>query len=73
MTHRVLLLVFPEFQLLDATGPADVFAAVDEHLPAAGRPAYQLQAISPHGGLVVSSSGLSMATQPLQMCIRDSC
>ncbi|SDQ02486.1 GlxA family transcriptional regulator [Ectopseudomonas guguanensis] len=65
MTHRVLLLVFPDFQLLDATGPADVFAAVDEHLPAAGRPAYQLQAISPQGGLVVSSSGLSMATQPL--------
>lgn len=29
MTHRVMLLMFPEFQLLDATGPADVFAAVD--------------------------------------------
>lgn len=65
MTHRVLLLVFPEFQLLDATGPADVFAAVDEHLSAAGRPAYRLEAISPEGGLVASSSGLSIATQPL--------
>ncbi|MGP0171569.1 GlxA family transcriptional regulator [Pseudomonas sp. NCHU5208] len=65
MTHRVLLLVFPEFQLLDATGPADVFAAVDEHLPATGRPAYALQAISQQGGLIASSSGLAMATQPL--------
>lgn len=65
MTHRVLLLVFPAFQLLDATGPADVFAAVDEHLSAAGRPAYRLEAISPEGGLVASSSGLSIATQPL--------
>lgn len=65
MTHRVLLLVFPEFQLLDATGPADVFAAVDEHLPATGRPAYLLQAISLLGGLIASSSGLAMATQPL--------
>lgn len=65
MTYRVLLLVFPAFQLLDATGPADVFAAVDEHLPAAGRPAYRLEAISPEGGLVASSSGLSIATQPL--------
>lgn len=65
MTRRVLLLVFPEFQLLDATGPADVFAAVDEHLPAMARPAYQLQAISLDGGMVASSSGLALATQPL--------
>ena len=65
MPHRILLLVFPEFQLLDATGPADVFAAVDEHLPVEGRPAYRLEAISPQGGLVASSSGLSIETQPL--------
>lgn len=65
MTHRVLLLVFPEFQLLDATGPADVFAAVDEHLPAVARPAYQLQAVSWDGGMVASSSGLSIDTRPV--------
>ncbi|MDH0290212.1 AraC family transcriptional regulator [Pseudomonas sp. GD04087] len=63
--HRVLLLVFADFQLLDATGPADVFAAVDEHLPAAARPAYQLEAISPSGGLVRSSTGLELATRAL--------
>jgi len=63
--HRVLLLVFPDFQLLDATGPADVFAAVDEHLPAGARPAYRLEALSPEGGLVRSSTGLELATQPL--------
>lgn len=63
--HHVLLLVFADFQLLDATGPADVFAAVDEHLPAAARPAYRLQAISPGGGLVRSSTGLELATTML--------
>jgi len=63
--HRVLLLVFPDFQLLDATGPADVFASVDEHLPPAARPAYRLEALSPAGGLVRSSTGLELATRAL--------
>lgn len=63
--HRVLLLVFPDFQLLDATGPADVFAAVDEHLPPSARPAYRLEALSLAGGLVRSSTGLELATRPL--------
>lgn len=63
--HRVFLLVFPDFQLLDATGPADVFAAVDEHLPPASRPAYCLEAISPDGGLARSSTGLELATTAL--------
>lgn len=63
--HRVLIVVFPDFQLLDATGPADVFAAVDEHLPIATRHAYQLEAISPGGGLVRSSTGLELATRGL--------
>ncbi len=63
--HTVLLLVFPDFQLLDATGPADVFAAVDEHLPPAKRPAYRLEALSLAGGLVRSSTGLELATRAL--------
>ncbi|MCJ1883890.1 helix-turn-helix domain-containing protein [Pseudomonas sp. LA21] len=63
--HRVLLLVFPDFQLLDATGPADVFASVDEHLPPSARPAYRLEALSLAGGLVRSSTGLELATRPL--------
>jgi transcriptional regulator GlxA family with amidase domain len=63
--HRVLLLVFPGFQLLDATGPAEVFAAVDEQLPPRARPAYALQAISPGGGMVRSSTGLGLASLAL--------
>lgn len=64
--HRVLLLLFPEFQLLDATGPAEVFAAVAEHLPTrlAGE-GYRLQAISVAGGLMRSSTGLELMTELL--------
>ncbi|MBB4867549.1 transcriptional regulator GlxA family with amidase domain [Pseudomonas nitritireducens] len=63
--HRVLLLVFPGFQLLDATGPAEVFAAVDEQLPPRLRPTYELQVIAPGGGLMRSSTGLELASGPL--------
>lgn len=62
--HRVVLLVFPGFQLLDATGPAEVFAAVGEHLPGVAS-AYVLQSVSPTGGLVCSSAGLELMTEPL--------
>lgn len=60
--HEVLLLVFPGFQLLDASGPAEVFAAAND---LQGRPLYRLRLISQEGGLVVSSTGLAMQTEPL--------
>ncbi|MBD2838692.1 helix-turn-helix domain-containing protein [Pseudomonas sp. JM0905a] len=63
--HRVLLVVFPDFQLLDATGPAEVFAAVSGHLPKEAGPAYVLQSISVTGGLVRSSTGLELMTDAL--------
>jgi transcriptional regulator GlxA family with amidase domain len=63
--HNVLLLVFPEFQLLDATGPADVFAAVAEHLPKQLGVPYVLRGISANGGLVRSSTGLELMTEAL--------
>ncbi|MDH4611607.1 GlxA family transcriptional regulator [Pseudomonas sp. BN102] len=63
--HRVVLLVFPGFQLLDATGPAEVFAAVGEHLPRDAGAAYVLQSISVDGGLVRSSAGLELQSQAL--------
>ncbi|WP_103103059.1 helix-turn-helix domain-containing protein [Pseudomonas sp. LFM046] len=62
--HRVVLLVFPGFQLLDATGPAEVFAAVGEHLPPTAC-TYVLQSVSPGGGLVRSSAGLELLTETL--------
>lgn len=60
--HSVILLIFPDFQLLDASGPADVFASVAEHQPGA---AYALRAVSPEGGLVRSSTGLELMSEAL--------
>ena len=60
--HPVILLIFPDFQLLDASGPADVFASVAEHQPGA---AYALRAVSPEGGLVRSSTGLELMSEAL--------
>lgn len=64
--HRVLLLVFPEFQLLDTSGPAEVFAAVAENLPSSlNQEGYRLQAVSVTGGLMRSSTGLALMTEAL--------
>jgi transcriptional regulator GlxA family with amidase domain len=64
--QRVLLLVFDNFQLLDACGPLEVFAAVNERLLAAGQPPrYALQLVSEAGGAVRASAGVSLLTEPL--------
>jgi transcriptional regulator GlxA family with amidase domain len=55
---RIAILAFPRFQLLDVTGPADVFAEASRQL---GQPAYEVQLISATKGLLASSSGLRLA------------
>lgn len=71
LTIEVLL--FPDFQLLDATGPVAVFEAADYFARGGGDPgdgsaaasAYAVRLVSPDGGLVPSSSGVALATAPL--------
>ncbi len=58
--HRVRILAYEDCQLLDVTGPAAVFGAVEEAL---GRKAYDLQILSPDGGLVTSNSGIAVQSQ----------
>ncbi|MCM2972513.1 GlxA family transcriptional regulator [Larsenimonas suaedae] len=53
--HRVALFVFDECQLLDASGPWQVFATANELLPA---PAYQLILVAEHEGPVTTNSGM---------------
>jgi transcriptional regulator GlxA family with amidase domain len=55
--HRMALLAFDGFQLLDVTGPAAVFGAANDRL---GRRAYDLQIVSSRGGRVPSSSGVAV-------------
>ena len=66
MAHRVALLVYPAFELLDASGPASVFGAANLMLRKSGMPAfYTVESISPRGGPVVSSSGVAIQTRAL--------
>lgn len=68
MTERLVCIpLFGGFQLLDVAGPVAVFeAAGDGAAGAAGRPApgYRIVLVSPDGGPVTSSAGVSMDTLP---------
>src|SRR5262245_1301583 len=56
MPHRVAMLVFPGFQLLDAAGPIAAFDA-------AGR--YALRVVAKEPGVVRSSCGVAWLAEPL--------
>ena len=61
MVRDIGFVVFPGFQLLDLTGPLAVF----EVPSMLGPSPYRLRLLSEHGGLVDSSLGIAMLTQPL--------
>lgn len=66
MAHTVALLAYPGFELLDASGPASVFAQANHALGAGGkRPFYAVETISVAGGPVASSSGVAFQTRAL--------
>jgi transcriptional regulator GlxA family with amidase domain len=63
--RRVVVLVFPGFQILDAVGPVEVFNAASR-LAAAGRsrrPAYRIEVVAPKAGPVASSNGLAVVAE----------
>src|SRR5271154_6977773 len=60
MTRDIALLVFPDFQLLDAAGPLTVFEeAGRETAP----PAYRLRVVARTAGPVFSSSGVQVVAE----------
>ncbi|MEO8093603.1 MAG: DJ-1/PfpI family protein [Pseudolysinimonas sp.] len=59
---RVVIVGFPSVQILDVTGPLEVFSTASRFLPI---PAYATQLVSTDGGQVLSSSGLEFATSPM--------
>jgi transcriptional regulator GlxA family with amidase domain len=62
MPRTIAVLIFPDFQLLDAAGPIAAFeAAGRETTP----PAYRLRVIALDPGPVVSSSGVPLVAGPL--------
>jgi transcriptional regulator GlxA family with amidase domain len=57
MTRNIEILVFPDFQLLDAAGPVTAFeAASRERMP----PAYRLRIVARNEGPLASSSGVQV-------------
>ena len=62
MPRKIAVLIFPDFQLLNAAGPITVF---EEARRATTPPAYRLRLIARIPGPVVSSSGMQLIAEPL--------
>jgi len=63
--RRVVVLVFPGFQILDAVGPIEVLHAATR-LAAAARnpkPGYRIEVVAPRRGAVTSSNGLAVMAE----------
>ncbi|WP_019633297.1 GlxA family transcriptional regulator [Actinomadura atramentaria] len=56
--HRVVTAVFPGVDLLDVTGPAEVFSLASR---AAGRQPYEVLLAAPGGGTVTTAAGVRIA------------
>ncbi len=63
MMRKIVILIFPDFQLLDITGPIGVFETADYF--AGKNSGYSIQVVSLDGGLIKSSIGLAIETEPL--------
>jgi transcriptional regulator GlxA family with amidase domain len=63
--HRVAFVVYPDFELLDMSGPAAVFDGANHVLTQAGKsPFYSVDVFSTEGGPIRSSGGVTVHTQP---------
>ena len=63
--RRIELLAFPQVQILDVTGPLQVFATANDLAGSAGPP-YAIRVVAQAGGPVASSSGIGLVTEPFQ-------
>jgi transcriptional regulator GlxA family with amidase domain len=63
---RIVIVGFPSAQILDITGPLEVFSTASRFLPI---PRYATELVSTGGGPVLSTSGLEFATQPIEQVV----
>ncbi|MGC5221214.1 GlxA family transcriptional regulator [Micromonospora sp. DT81.3] len=63
---RIVIVGFPSAQILDITGPLEVFSTASRFLPI---PRYATQLVSTDGGPVLSTSGLEFATEPIDQVV----
>src|SRR5437763_400433 len=57
-SHRVVIAVFPDVDLLDVTGPAEVFALANRET--GGRAGYRVRLAGPERGEVTTSAGVRL-------------
>src|SRR5256885_4716718 len=55
--RRIVVVVFPEVQALDVTGPTEVFSQAERSRPT---PTYTIELVAPETGVVRTSSGLQL-------------
>ena len=67
MTRRLAVVVFPDFQILDATGPIAAFEIAGRLAPGA----YEITLMADGGGEVASSSGVRFVAQALDEAAYD--
>ncbi|HSV03987.1 MAG TPA: GlxA family transcriptional regulator [Phenylobacterium sp.] len=67
MTRRIAVVIFPDFQLLDAAGPIAAFEIAGRISPGA----YELRVLAQVAGPVASSSGVEMAAASLDDTAHD--
>jgi transcriptional regulator GlxA family with amidase domain len=65
--RTIVFVLFPDFQMLDVCGPLETF---DMGARLAGRHNYELKLVSPDGGPVRSSSGVSLLSEPMATLAR---
>lgn len=67
MARRLGIVIYPGFEILDATGPISAFAYADRY---AGD-AYEVRIIAPEAGVVASSAGAGVAAEALDASVYD--
>jgi transcriptional regulator GlxA family with amidase domain len=64
--RTVEVLVYPAVQMLDVTGPLQVFASANDFVEeSGGTPPYVLRVVAPGGKGVTASAGLGLSAEPL--------
>lgn len=66
MTHRVVMLAYPDAQMLDVTGPLEVFSRASRWLAdtwGRNEAAYEVEMVAPEAGPVRMSSGLELVAR----------
>jgi transcriptional regulator GlxA family with amidase domain len=68
--RRVVIVIYPEVTILDATGPAEVFTTANNDAPETS-PGYKVVFASRHGGPVPSDGGIELHTVGLEEAARE--